>query len=135
MPTTIQISAAYANLDPIAQALAIGDNATMLLANLIEDVRDGDKSAAERIVSIWNDMESIGKLASMRTLLSRVSKKILGFGLTVKDGQLIEAATREKKSKGEGDAFLSMCATFATSASDDEKAMVMRLMETIQKQQ
>ena len=93
---TIEIDEEYADIHPIAQALIIGDNASALLAELVETSIDS-QSARDEIVEIWQDMASVGKLASIRTLLNRQSKKLLGFPLTVKDGQLIEAPTRKAK--------------------------------------
>jgi len=93
---TLEISEEYADLHPIAQALIIGDNASAILAELVEASIESKQAQAE-IVEIWQDMESVGKLASIRTLLNRQSKKLLGFPLTVKDGQLIEAPTRKTK--------------------------------------
>ena len=92
----IEIDGEYADIHPIAQALIIGDNASALLAELVEASIDSQSARAE-IVEIWQDMASVGKLASIRTLLNRQSKKLLGFPLTVKDGQLIEAPTRKTK--------------------------------------
>ena len=44
-------------------------------------------------------MADLDKLATMRTILNRLSKAVLGYPLTVKDGQLIAAQTRAKPSK------------------------------------
>jgi hypothetical protein len=78
--------------------LAIGDNASNILKQLIEDAQT-DSSAREQIITVWYEMASLGKLASIRTLLNRQSKAVLKYALTVKDGQLIAAQTRAKPSK------------------------------------
>jgi hypothetical protein len=95
---TIEVSAEYAGIHAVAQALALGDNASAILKDLIESSQDSATARAE-IVEIWDDMAILGKLATMRTILNRLSKAVLGFPLTVKDGQLIAAQTRAKTSK------------------------------------
>ena len=95
---TIEIAGEYADIHPVAQALAIGDNASAILKDLIEASQD-NATARSEIIEIWGDMASLGKLATIRTLLNRLSKAVLGFPLTVKDGQLIAAQTRAKASK------------------------------------
>ena len=95
---TIEVAAEYAGIHPVAQALAIGDNASAILKDLIESSQDSATARAE-IVEIWDDMAILGKLATMRTILNRLSKAVIGFPLTVKDGQLIAAQTRAKPSK------------------------------------
>jgi hypothetical protein len=95
---TIEIAGEYADIHPVAQALAIGDNASAILKDLIEASQD-NATARSEIIEIWDDMASLGKLATIRTLLNRLSKAVLGFPLTVKDGQLIAAQTRAKASK------------------------------------
>jgi hypothetical protein len=95
---TIECSAELIGLHPLTQALAIGDNASNILKQLIEDAQT-DSSAREQIITVWYEMASLGKLASIRTLLNRQSKAVLKYALTVKDGQLIAAQTRAKPSK------------------------------------
>ena len=97
---TIEIAGEYADIHPVAQALALGDNASAILKGFIKKAyEDNSKSAKAEIVEIWEDMALLGKLATIRTLLNRLSKSVLGFPLTVKDGQLIAAQTRAKPSK------------------------------------
>ena len=38
-----------------------------------------DSSAREQIVTVWYEMVSLGKLASIRTLLNRQSKAVLKY--------------------------------------------------------
>jgi hypothetical protein len=95
---TIECSSELIGLHPLTQALAIGDNASSILKQLIEDAQT-DSSAREQIITVWYEMVSLGKLASIRTLLNRQSKAVLKYALTVKDGQLIAAQTRAKPSK------------------------------------
>ena len=95
---TIECSSELIGLHPLTQALAIGDNASNILKQLIEDALT-DSSAREQIITVWYEMASLGKLASIRTLLNRQSKAVLKYALTVKDGQLIAAQTRVKPSK------------------------------------
>ena len=129
MTTNIEITSAYANLDPIAICLALGDNATELLRDLLDSTLTS-VDARDRVVSIWNDMDSIGKKASFRALLSTTSKKVLGYGLTVKDGKLIAATTREKKASPQS-LFIAECKSFASKASTDDMAMALTLMKNI----
>ena len=129
MTTQIEITSAYANLDPIAICLALGDNATELLRDLL----DGTLTNADdrdRVVSIWDDMDSIGKKASFRALLSTTSKKVLGYGLTVKDGKLVAATTREKKASPQS-LFITECKAFASKASAEDMQMALTLMQNI----
>lgn len=140
---TIEISEEYADLHPIAQALIIGANGEDALAQLIEDAQDGDKVAASHIVSIWEDMASVGKLASIRTILNRKSKKLLGFPLTVKDGELIAAKTRNKASKDEASDgetvsesnsktdFLKTCQSFEKKATPEQIKMALSVLANI----
>ena len=65
---TIEIAGEYAGIHPVAQALALGDNASAILKDLIEASQDSATARAE-IVEIWDDMAILGKLATMRTLL------------------------------------------------------------------
>ena len=144
---TIEICEEYADLHPIAQALIIGDNASAILAELVEASIDSKQARAE-IVEIWEDMASVGKLATIRTLLNRQSKKILGFPLTVKDGKLEEAKTRNKASKegeaseGEGETsaegnkksdFLKTCQSFEKNATPEQIKMALSVLANILK--
>ena len=96
----IEVTAEYLDIHPVAQALALGDNASAILKGLIEKAYDDNsKYARAEIVEIWDDMADLDKLATMRTILNRLSKAVLGYPLTVKDGQLIAAQTRAKASK------------------------------------
>ena len=96
----IEVTAEYLDIHPVAQALALGDNASAILKGLIEKAYDDNsKYARAEIVEIWDDMADLDKLATMRTILNRLSKAVLGYPLTVKDGQLIAAQTRAKPSK------------------------------------
>jgi hypothetical protein len=144
---TIEISEEYADLHPIAQALIIGDNASAILAELVEASIESKQARAE-IVEIWEDMASVGKVATIRTLLNRQSKKILGFPLTVKDGKLEEAKTRNKASKGEGEGegegetsaesnkksdFLKTCQSFEKNATPEQIKMALSVLANILK--
>lgn len=143
---TIEIAEEYADLHPIAQALIIGDNASAILAELVEASIESKQAQAE-IVEIWEDMASVGKLATIRTLLNRQSKKILGFPLTVKDGKLEEAKTRNKASKeeaSEGDGetntdsnkksdFLKTCQAFEKNATPEQIKMALSVLSNILK--
>lgn len=138
---TIEIAEEYADLHPIAQALIIGDNASAILAELVEASIESKQARAE-IVEIWEDMASVGKLATIRTLLNRQSKKLLGFPLTVKDGKLEEAKTRNKASKGEGETsaesnkksdFLKTCQSFEKNATPEQIKMALSVLANILK--
>ena len=142
---TIEIAEEYADLHPIAQALIVGDNASAILADLVEASIDSKQARAE-IVEIWEDMASVGKVATIRTLLNRQSKKLLGFPLTVKDGKLEEAKTRNKASKGEGDGegetsaesnkksdFLKTCQSFEKNATPEQIKMALSVLANILK--
>ena len=142
---TIEIAEEYADLHPIAQALIIGDNASAILADLVEASRESKQARAE-IVEIWEDMASVGKVATIRTLLNRQSKKLLGFPLTVKDGKLEEAKTRNKASKAEGEGegetsaesnkksdFLKTCQTFEKNATPEQIKMALSVLANILK--
>lgn len=136
---TIEISEEYADLHPIAQALIIGDNASAILAELVEASIDS-KQARDEIVEIWEDMASVGKLATIRTLLNRQSKKLLGFPLTVKDGKLIEAKTRNKTSEAESSSesdsktdFLKSCQSFEKKATPEQIKMALTVLANILK--
>lgn len=136
---TIEISEEYAGLHPIAQALIIGDNASAILAELIEASVDSKQARAE-IVEIWDDMASVGKVATIRTLLNRQSKKLLGFPLTVKDGELIAAKTRNKTSEAESSSesnpktdFLKTCQSFEKKATPEQIKMALSVLANILK--
>jgi hypothetical protein len=75
---TIECSSELIGLHPLTQALAIGDNASNILKQLIEDAQT-DSSAREQIITVWYEMASLGKLASIRTLLNRQSKAVLKY--------------------------------------------------------
>lgn len=127
---SIECSAEYSGIHPVAQALAIGDNASAILKDLIEKAyKDNSKSAKAEIVEIWYDMVDLEKLATIRTLLNRLSKSVLGFPLTVKDRQLIAAQTRAKPSKATAEATEATEATEASAediAQDDDLTRVKR---------
>ena len=144
---TIEICEEWADLHPIAQGLLIGDNSSAILAELIEAARESKQARAE-IVEIWDDMASVGKVATIRTLLNRQSKKLLGFPLTVKDGKLEEAKTRNKASKadeaseGEGETstdsnkksdFLKTCQSFEKKATPEQIKMALSVLANILK--
>lgn len=143
---TIEICEEWADLHPIAQGLLIGDNSSAILAELIEAARESKQARAE-IVEIWEDMASVGKVATIRTLLNRQSKKLLGFPLTVKDGKLEEAKTRNKASKeeaseGEGETsaesnkksdFLKTCQAFEKNATPEQIKMALSVLANILK--
>ena len=116
---TIECSAELIGLHPLTQALAIGDNASSILKQLIEDAKT-DSSAREQIVTVWYEMVALGKLASIRTLLNRQSKAVLKYALTVKDGQLIAAQTRAKPSKATAEATEATEATELTEYEIDK---------------
>ena len=138
---TIECSAELIGLHPLTQALAIGDNASSILKQLIEDAKT-DSSAREQIITVWYEMVSLGKLASIRTLLNRQSKAVLKYALTVKDGQLIAAQTRVKPSKATEateateasaehlaqDDDLTRVKRWFTSADDEKRAQVLALI-------
>lgn len=139
----IECSAEYSGIHPVAQALAIGDNASAILKDLIEKAyKDNSKSARDEIVEIWYDMVDLEKLATIRTLLNRLSKSVLGFPLTVKDRQLIAAQTRAKPSKATEateatetsaediaqDDDLTRVKRWFTSADDEKRAKVLALI-------
>ena len=138
---TIECSAELIGLHPLTQALAIGDNASSILKQLIEDAKT-DSSAREQIVTVWYEMVALGKLASIRTLLNRQSKAVLKYALTVKDGQLIAAQTRAKPSKATEateatetsaediaqDDDLTRVKRWFTSADDEKRAKVLALI-------
>lgn len=140
---TIEIAEEYADLHPVAQALIIGDNASAILADLVQASIESKQAQAE-IVEIWDDMASVGKVATIRTLLNRQSKKLLGFPLTVKDGKLEEAKTRNKASKGdeasEGETstdsnkksdFLKTCQSFEKKATPEQIKMALSVLANI----
>lgn len=122
---TIECSAELIGLHPLTQALAIGDNASSILKQLIEDAQT-DSSAREQIITVWYEMVSLGKLASIRTLLNRQSKAVLKYALTVKDGQLIAAQTRAKPSKAATEATEATETSAEDTTQDDDLTRVKR---------
>ena len=122
---TIEIAGEYADIHPVAQALALGDNASEILKDLIESSRCCYMARVE-IVEIWEDMASLGKLATIRTLLNRLSKAVLGYPLTVKDGQLITAQTRAKASKATAETAETAETSAEHLAQDDDLTRVKR---------
>jgi len=122
---TIECSAELIGLHPLTQALAIGDNASSILKQLIEDAQT-DSSAREQIVTVWYEMVSLGKLASIRTLLNRQSKAVLKYALTVKDGQLIAAQTRAKPSKDTAETAETAESSANDVSADDDLTRVKR---------
>ena len=122
---TIECSAELIGLHPLTQALAIGDNASSILKQLIEDAQT-DSSAREQIITVWYEMVSLGKLASIRTLLNRQSKAVLKYALTVKDGQLIAAQTRAKPSKATAETAETAETSAEHLAQDDDLTRVKR---------
>jgi hypothetical protein len=122
---TIEIAGEYAGIHPVAQALALGDNASAILKDLIESSQDSATARSE-IVEIWEDMAILGKLATMRTILNRLSKAVIGFPLTVKDGQLIAAQTRAKPSKATPETAETAETSAEHLAQDDDLTRVKR---------
>jgi hypothetical protein len=121
---TIECSSELIGLHPLTQALAIGDNASNILKQLIEDAQT-DSSAREQIITVWYEM-ALGKLASIRTLLNRQSKAVLKYALTVKDGQLIAAQTRAKPSKATAETAETAETSAEHLAQDDDLTRVKR---------
>ena len=137
---TIEICEEWADLHPIAQGLLIGDNSSAILAELVQASIESKQARDE--------MASVGKVATIRTLLNRQSKKLLGFPLTVKDGKLEEAKTRNKASKadeaseGEGETstdsnkksdFLKTCQSFEKKATPEQIKMALSVLANILK--
>jgi uncharacterized protein related to proFAR isomerase len=122
---TIEIAGEYADIHPVAQALALGDNASEILKDLIESSRCCYMARVE-IVEIWEDMASLGKLATIRTLLNRQSKAVLKYALTVKDGQLLAAQTRVKPSKTTAETAETAETSAEHLAQDDDLTRVKR---------
>ena len=143
---TIEICEEWADLHPIAQGLLIGDNASAILADLVQASIESKQAQAE-IVEIWEDMASVGKVDTIRTLLNRQSKKLLGYPLTVKDGKLEAAKTRNKASaKGNKsksapaaetvditrDDDLTRIKRFFVTADDQEKAVLLAVVAKLE---
>ena len=131
---TIEICEEYADLHPIAQALIIGDNASAILADLVSDAEVSKQARAE-IVEIWEDMASVGKVATIRTLLNRQSKKLLGYPLTVKDGKLEEAKTRNKASAKGSESESTPAAETVDITRDDDLTRIKRFFVTADDQE
>ena len=131
---TIEIAEEYADLHPVAQGLIIGDNSSAILAELVEASRES-KQARDEIVEIWDDMASVGKVATIRTLLNRQSKKLLGFPLTVKDGKLEEAKTRNKTSAKGSESESTPAAETVDITRDDDLTRIKRFFVTADAQE
>ena len=127
--TTITISSQYAGFHPVAIGLKVGGNSAAIIRTMCETILD-NASARDEMVEIWEHSEAMDNVAVMRSTLSRESKKVLGFGLTVKDGKLVQAATREKKVSPTS-MFIQECQQFASVASPDDMAMALTLMKNI----
>jgi len=123
--------------------------ACLVAGNVAKSVRDAlEQNDEAMIICAWVELETDEQkdgLAVLRSTLNRESKKLFDFPLTVKDGELVAAATRKHKGKAssEGDSaesdnttttadsFKRMAGVFAAKATQGEKEMVMRLMTTI----
>ena len=127
--TTIKLSSDYAGFHPVAIGLKVGGNSAAIIRTMCESILD-DSNVRDEMVEIWLHSEAMDNLAVMRSTLSRESKKVLGFGLTVKDGKLVQAATREKK-VSQTSLFIRECQEFASLASPDDLAMALQLMQNI----
>ena len=131
---TIEICEEWADLHPIAQGLLIGDNSSAILADLVSDVEVSKQARAE-IVEIWEDMASVNREATIRTLLNRQSKKLLGYPLTVKDGKLEKAKTRNKTSAKGSESGSAPAADTVDITRDDDLTRIKRFFVTADDQE
>ena len=131
---TIEICEEWADLHPIAQGLLIGDNSSAILADLESDVEVSKQARAE-IVEIWEDMASVNREATIRTLLNRQSKKLLGYPLTVKDGKLEKAKTRNKTSAKGSESGSAPAADTVDITRDDDLTRIKRFFVTADDQE
>ena len=131
---TIEICEEWADLHPIAQGLLIGDNSSAILAELVQASIESKQARAE-IVEIWEDMVSVDREATIRTLLNRQSKKILGFPLTVKAGKLEKAKTRNKASAKGNESKSAPAAETVDITRDDDLTRIKRFFVTADDQE
>jgi hypothetical protein len=131
---TIEIAEEYADLHPVAQGLIIGDNSSAILADLVRDVEVSKQARAE-IVEIWDDMASVDREATIRTLLNRQSKKLLGYPLTVKNGKLEKAKTRNKTSAKGSESGSAPAAETVDITRDDDLTRIKRFFVTADDQE
>jgi hypothetical protein len=137
---TIQIDAKYADMHPTSIALMIGENGSKALRTHCENMDD------ESILAIWADFESVDKVATIRTLLNRASKKVLGYSITVKDGVLVVCTPKVKLAlaapvasdsehslteSNTNDMFMKLCGEFNSKSSDASKSQVAALMTVL----
>ena len=127
--TTIKLSSDYAGFHPVAIGLKVGGNSAAIIRTMCESIID-DVDVRNEMVEIWEHSAAMDNLAVMRATLSRESKKVLGFGLTVKDGKLVQAATREKK-VSQTSMFIKECQSFAAAATPDDLSMALKLLQNI----
>ena len=127
--TTIKLSSDYAGFHPVAIGLKVGGNSAAIIRTMCESIID-NAEIRDEMVEIWEHSEAMDNVAVMRSTLSRESKKVLGFGLTVKDGKLVQAATREKKAS-QTSMFIRECQEFAAVATPEDLAMALQLMQNI----
>ena len=131
---TIEICEEWADLHPIAQGLLIGDNSSAILAELVQASIESKQARAE-IVEIWDDMVSVDREATIRTLLNRQSKKLLGFPLTVKNGKLEKAKTRNKTSAKGSESGSAPAAETVDITRDDDLTRIKRFFVTADDQE
>lgn len=89
--------------------ISIGKAKKNIEAMIEHDYRlymDGNADAGAAIVEFWNTADSNGVVATVRTQLRNASRSVheslgvnVGIGATVKDGVIVLATTRQKKSK------------------------------------
>lgn len=118
---------------PLAQACRIAGG----VAACVRDSLANDKGLD--IIEAWGELEDNDEktaLASLRATLSRESKKVYGFGLTVKDGELVEVLGRSKQAKVKPvkSAFMVACTAFELNASPEDIKIVMNLIASCNRQ-
>lgn len=101
--TTDQIAI---NIEALTTANKIARSVAAMVKNDYLLFCQGSAEAGAGIVAFWNACEENGLLAKVRTQLSAASKEVheelginVGKGAKVKDGEIVLASNRNKKSK------------------------------------
>ena len=125
----------------VAEAIMQIDNANVNVSKLIKQGVSGfyanEEGAESFLVTIWETVESQGKVASVRTRFNRLSKAIHkeigqneGQALKVENSKLVLAGNK-KKDKAEDSEFLALAKALDSEVSDELKARMIKAMNEV----
>ena len=149
---TLTTTSTTLECNDLAKCAIAAHGMTTILRNVMTAYKlDGEQRTEACVYLVSADaylrsMPTNGALKGFQATMGTVSKKELGFGITVRNGRVVLTRTNKPKAKQEpvlalgmsdapatndneqGDAFLTRCAEFATFASDADKAQILALM-------